>query len=717
MNRRQVVLHAGITNSLLLALLIPCSLFAQATMNQNSIRSLRVSSLSPDGTEAVLSMEYHYNGTDGPIAQILPTLEKKGQKEIANWFRSAAVSVAPGQGVVTAKITFLKGDRGVPSDCETDQVVVRMYNESGRIILAVFFFRLPIAWGRMDAGTERDSGEDAFHRVPDSSGPPGGESKIRDPAQPVPASAQQGSIAAANSGKPEADSQAGSEETRARGPKKKSFLAALGAKFRSAFSNSNIEPSPGRRSVAPQTRGVARLSPDVRRDGPKSADDRDISVPKEPARRSAGFQPAVSPIWSRRDVGSSAGYKPAIPQPTSLRHEDAVQLNAPVPDQRNLEASQEPLSRSRRANEAVLKKSEIRNQKSEMGVRLLTSAATVNDSKGRPNDAETTVQQPTANAEAPVEESARLELQNQPGVIFSALPSNQLSPWQERLTLGPGDVLNLSLFGEPDTMKTDVFILPDGRVSFLEAQNVLAAGSTVDELRAKLDEALAKYRRAPHTMISPVAYRSKRFFMLGKIARAGVFTLDQPLTILQAVARAGGLATGLTGGSVVDAADLSRSFLIRQGKRSSIDLEKLFQQGDLSQNLPIEPDDYLYFAANNLREIYVLGAVNNPGPVAFLPDITAVGAIAGGGGFTEQAWKRRILVVRGSLNAPETFVVNAASVLSAKSPDLKLQPKDIVYVSQRPWIKAEELLDSATQAFVQAAVVVWTGVKVTPINP
>ena len=64
-----------------------------------------------------------------------------------------------------------------------------------------------------------------------------------------------------------------------------------------------------------------------------------------------------------------------------------------------------------------------------------------------------------------------------------------------------------------------------------------------------------------------------------------------------------------------------------------------------------------------------------------------------------------MLVVRGSLNHPQTFVVDAAAILSAKKPDFKLQARDIVYVSKSPWAKAEQVLDVAVTAFVQGFIV------------
>lgn len=299
---------------------------------------------------------------------------------------------------------------------------------------------------------------------------------------------------------------------------------------------------------------------------------------------------------------------------------------------------------------------------------------------------------------------------NAPGGSLSVTSPVHRAEWQKRLTLGPGDVLSLSLYGSPETLVSNVAIGPDGRISFLQAQDVLATGLTVDELRAKLDEELARFYRNPRTVIIPTAYRSKKFYMLGKVATKGVFVLDRPMTIIEAVAQARGLETGFFQGNIVELADLPRSFLVRGGKKMPVDFELLFQQGDLSQNIPLEPEDYVFFASANANEVYVFGEVGAPGVQAFWPKASAVSAVAVRGGFTQRAYRQRILVVRGSLNRPETFVVNAAAILAGKAPDFRLQPKDIVYVSERPWVQVEELLDQAIRSFINGAVVTGTGV-------
>jgi protein involved in polysaccharide export with SLBB domain len=298
---------------------------------------------------------------------------------------------------------------------------------------------------------------------------------------------------------------------------------------------------------------------------------------------------------------------------------------------------------------------------------------------------------------------------------FSASSPNHRANWQRRLTLGPGDMLNFSLYDQPETARKDLIIGPDGRITFLQAEDILATGLTIDELRARFDMELAKYYRNPRTIISPGAYRSKKYYILGAVTSKGVYSLDRPTTMIEAIARAGGLETGLFEQNPVDLADLSHSFVVRGGKRLEVDFEKLFQQGDLSQNMAIEPDDYVYFPSANANQIYVVGAVVGPGILPYTPNASVVTAITARGGFGDKAYQSKVLVIRGSLNAPETFVVNTKAILAAESPDFKLKPKDIVFVARRPWALAEEILDSATMAFVKAAVVTWTGQHAGPL--
>ncbi len=73
--------------------------------------------------------------------------------------------------------------------------------------------------------------------------------------------------------------------------------------------------------------------------------------------------------------------------------------------------------------------------------------------------------------------------------------------------------------------------------------------------------------------------------------------------------------------------------------------------------------------------------------------------------------------MRGSIDKekPEVIVVDAAAVLAGKQKDVLLQPRDLVYVSEKPWQRAEEILDLAVRAFVQTGTATWTGKNIGPL--
>jgi len=145
-----------------------------------------------------------------------------------------------------------------------------------------------------------------------------------------------------------------------------------------------------------------------------------------------------------------------------------------------------------------------------------------------------------------------------------------------------------------------------------------------------------------------------------------------------------------------------------------VDFEKLFFEGDMTQNIELEPGDYLYFASANTNEVYILGSVNSPGVQGFTPKMTVISAITEREGFTKDAYREHVLVVRGSLNQPKVFVINTDDILHGKAEDFRLEPKDIVYVSDHPWELADELLDTAISAFIQSAVTTWTSANIGP---
>ena len=300
------------------------------------------------------------------------------------------------------------------------------------------------------------------------------------------------------------------------------------------------------------------------------------------------------------------------------------------------------------------------------------------------------------------------------GALAILLTSISSAGAQTVLPLGPGDAVNINMPGFEGHERKDVSVGPDGKLTYLQAHDIQAAGLSLDQLREQLGTELRRYYRNARVVVTPSTFQSRKVYVLGKVVKKGAINLDRPLTILEVVAEAGGLETGLFQQNTVELADLGRSFVMRGQARLPVNLEALFLHGDMTQNARVEPGDYLYFPSANSNEIYVLGDVKMQGTQGLLAHTSVHSAIAQAGGFTPKAYSRRVLVVRGSFEKPERFVVNMDDILSAHAKGFRLEPKDILFIADKPWARAEELLHMAINAFLQGMVSGWTRANISP---
>lgn len=274
--------------------------------------------------------------------------------------------------------------------------------------------------------------------------------------------------------------------------------------------------------------------------------------------------------------------------------------------------------------------------------------------------------------------------------------------------LGVGDVLSIQFYGNPNLTRPQVTVAPDGTISYLAAISVPVAGLTIEEARLKLESSLANLYRNPRLIITPLELASSSYTVVGMVKMTGVFAMDSPITVVEAIARAGGTESGLFDRRYVDLADLDRSFLIRDGRRMPVDFRRLLMEGDMTQNIALAPGDYIQIASALANDYYVLGSVGNPGREGFTAGASVVAAITKRQGFGDAAFRERVLVVRGSMTNPEVFVVNVREILRGAEPDFLLEPKDIVYVSNQPWHRPEQIVDRAFSTFLRSVTSTWT---------
>jgi protein involved in polysaccharide export with SLBB domain len=140
--------------------------------------------------------------------------------------------------------------------------------------------------------------------------------------------------------------------------------------------------------------------------------------------------------------------------------------------------------------------------------------------------------------------------------------------------------------------------------------------------------------------------------------------------------------------------------VIRNGQTLPVDFQRLLERGDMSQNIYLQPDDFVYIPSGAAREIYLFGAVRAPRAMALSDQPTLVAAIAAGGGPVREAYLSQVAIVRGSLTSPQIAVVDFNEIIKGRAPDVELQPRDIVFVPFSPYRLVTRYLDAVLNTFV-----------------
>lgn len=111
----------------------------------------------------------------------------------------------------------------------------------------------------------------------------------------------------------------------------------------------------------------------------------------------------------------------------------------------------------------------------------------------------------------------------------------------EEYLIGPSDVLEIIVWKEPD-LSREVTVRPDGRITLPLIDDVMAAGLTPMALKKELEKRFAEYIDTPEVTVIVKNLASKRYYLIGEIARPGEYLLTKPTTVLQALAIGGGFS-------------------------------------------------------------------------------------------------------------------------------------------------------------------------------
>lgn len=111
---------------------------------------------------------------------------------------------------------------------------------------------------------------------------------------------------------------------------------------------------------------------------------------------------------------------------------------------------------------------------------------------------------------------------------------------QAAYTVQPGDVLEISVWKEPD-LQRQVLVRPDGAFSFPLVGEVDARGKTVADLNKIVSERLTRYISGAVVTISIQEIKGNKIFVIGQVNKPGEFIVNPSVNIMQALSMAGGM--------------------------------------------------------------------------------------------------------------------------------------------------------------------------------
>jgi len=265
--------------------------------------------------------------------------------------------------------------------------------------------------------------------------------------------------------------------------------------------------------------------------------------------------------------------------------------------------------------------------------------------------------------------------------------------------IGPGDAIRVTVWNHPDlNQPPNLAVTPssltsgsasvasnvvpyrvvdrDGSIYFPLAGKVPAVGRTVPELRSQVARQLSRFVKDPQVEVEIAAYRSQRVFMVGELKTPGnLMITDVPMPIADAIGQAGGTTPN---------ADLSAVTVARGDRTYTVDLERLYYEGDLSLNMVLRHGDVVTVPDRRQRKIFVLGEVIQPKSYLLQRGRTSLAeALSDAGGPNPlSAHAGQVYVLRaGADDKPVIYQLDARSPEALILADrFVLRPRDVVYV-------------------------------------
>jgi polysaccharide biosynthesis/export protein len=284
--------------------------------------------------------------------------------------------------------------------------------------------------------------------------------------------------------------------------------------------------------------------------------------------------------------------------------------------------------------------------------------------------------------------------------------------------LGPEDVITVRVLEIEEFNSQNLGAIgvdPQGNIRLPLAGRIHVAGLSVEQLEAKIAQALTSVMNDPEVTVTVTAFGSSPVSVLGAVRNPGVHQISGHKTLFEVLSLAGGLSPD-AGNAIkitrhVDAGPLPLAGVTRDSGGGffvgGLNVRSVMEAKDPSVNIEVLANDVITVPKAEL--VYVIGAVKRPGGFVLneREHMSVLQALSLAEGLDRVAAGKAARILRqdeAGGNRSE-IPINVRSILEGKTQDVALHANDILFVP-------DSAAKGATMRALEAAVQMGTGVVI-----
>jgi polysaccharide export outer membrane protein len=269
----------------------------------------------------------------------------------------------------------------------------------------------------------------------------------------------------------------------------------------------------------------------------------------------------------------------------------------------------------------------------------------------------------------------------------ASLPGEQqltgsVSPESRKLSIGPGDELDVSVYGVPElSQHVRVDVSGDVHLLLIGASHV--EGLSTEEAQTVIEKQLVagRFVKNPEVTVFVKDFTNQSVSVVGEVNKPGSYPALATRRLYDAFQQAGGLTPTAGKVSIAHQGQLNNPTVVTL----SNDPVKSAQA-----NVEIMPGDAI--SVSKAPIVYVMGEVNKPGGYVLVDAsngdnssqrLTVMRVIALASGPGQGASLNKSRIIRRTTNGLQEVPIRLKEIMAGKAPDPLLQAEDIVYVPGR----------------------------------